>query len=80
MMDSETVSFPLIKLNAIIKAIYGFSTESKKPKNESDLTLIMIKSDNQSIGSKNDLRSFSFTNFKLTLLNDSISLTGNINS
>ena len=80
MIDSETVSFPLIKLNAIIKAIYGFSTEPKELKNESGLNLIMIKSDNQSIGSKNDLRSFSFTNFKLTLLNDSISLTGNINS
>ena len=70
----------LRKTNKNKKKTKNALTEPKKPKNESDLTLIMIKSDNQSIGSKNDLRSFSFTNFKLTLLNDSISLTGNINS
>jgi len=33
-----------------------------------------------SIGSKNDFRSLSFTNFRLTLLRNSISLTGKINS
>ena len=32
MIDSETVSFPKVKLNAIIIVIYSFSTQPKKSK------------------------------------------------
>ena len=43
MIDSETVSFPLIKLNAMIRAIYDLTIEPKWLENESGLALIIIE-------------------------------------